>query len=78
MTTQFDFRQWLTTKPDDEFYEYMDTKGNCAVGQYMAARGIKWDIMTYVKIAQEVCKHPNHNELRGGTFGELKKALELV
>ncbi len=74
----YDFRAWLKTKPDDEKYNFSDCTGNCAMGQYMAARGMVWDISHYnALVASEL---GNANALAySETFGELKaKVLESV
>ena len=79
MTVKFDFQAWLKTKPDDEPYNYYDSCGNCAVGQFMTSRGEEWNYARYSQIASEVCGG-YHTALRESeTFGALKqRILETV
>lgn len=37
-----DFIGWLETQNPAQHYDFRDNCGNCLVGQYMKARGIKW------------------------------------
>ena len=37
-----DFIGWLETKDPNETYDYHNKCGDCCIGQYMAARGIRW------------------------------------
>lgn len=39
-----DFIGWLETKDPDRKYDFTCNKGECLVGQYMAARGIEWNL----------------------------------
>lgn len=79
--TRFDFNAWLDTKPDDEKYNYMNVCGGCAVGQFMLARGEKWDMKKYAEYARDICAPErayvaSHFPLAScDTFGELKAAL---
>jgi hypothetical protein len=79
----YDFKAWLETKNPNEEYNFGDCHGDCAYGQYMAARGHTWHIQRYVE---------GVNETLGGdqevlnsqpqTFGALlwrvKKVLEAA
>lgn len=77
----FDFRAWLKIQPDDVHYNFMNTTGECAIGKCMKAHGEKWDIDTYQQhVRREFDEDPKgHSALvNSSSFGELKRALELV
>ena len=76
----YDFRAWLNVQPDDKEYKFHDCTGNCAMGQYMASRGEKWDFQVYndhIAKAGEASKVVNALS-SSKTFGELKRAMETV
>ena len=75
----YDFKQWLNVQPDDKTYNFMNCTGQCAMGQYMASRGEAWDMRRYADLVIENFPHGNVLPLsQSRTFGELKKAMELV
>ena len=76
----YDFKQWLNVQPDDKAYNFMDCTGKCAMGQYMASRGEKWDMEVYADhVAREFPSVLEGQALsQSGTFGELKRKLETV
>ena len=42
-----DFIAWLRTKEPTQEYDFWNCAGECAVGQYMAAKRIPWSINAY-------------------------------
>ena len=74
----YDFRAWLNTQPDDKTYNFMDCTGKCAMGQYMASRGEAWDMKRYADLVTQEFNNEISPLSQSKTFGELKKAMELV
>lgn len=60
------FIAWLETKNPDESYSYMNCRGACLVGQYMAHHGVVWSSAGFDEFAD-----PFNNIAASGpyTFG---------
>ena len=48
-----DFISWLETKPSNEPYNFFNPCGECAMGQYMAARGVEWNGPNYLRLCHQ-------------------------
>lgn len=49
-----DFISWLGGFPPERRYDFAACKGECLMGQYMAARGIKWGHGDYTPSCRQV------------------------
>lgn len=84
MTKLQEFTAFAGTKPANEKYNYMDCNGGCAVGQWMRATGVAWDINVYSALVQEMLGP--HSEYRAvsaplsqsETWGDLHDNLKVL
>lgn len=73
-----DFIAWLRTKDPAETYNFMDYHGECAVGQYMAARGREWRGLNYGATCRELGIDPCDSQVLctgSQTFGALLQRM---
>ena len=77
----YDFKAWLETKDPNEAYQFVNCRGNCLMGQYMASKGQSWDTTVYTQYLTDVLG--GHStvlsvapETFGGALERVKKVLE--
>lgn len=72
-----DFIAWLETHDPAEEYDYMNCKGACLMGQWLAQCGFAWDHDLWA--ADRLWPIRKHSTGKGKTFGDaLRRARAAV
>jgi hypothetical protein len=80
MSKAYDFKAWLETNDAAKTYNFLDSRGQCLVGQYMASKGEEWDFYRYVEYVTDVLGSSNTLVLQSEpqTFGGALDRLNKV
>lgn len=73
------FAEFASRKPADEHYNFMNCTGGCAIGQWMASTGQKWDMDIYQDLIREMFgeRPEEHSVLvQSDNWGALSKGLK--
>lgn len=79
--SRISFISWLETKDPKQRYDFLDCRGACLMGQYMAYLGHEWNGIIYEVFCAKVLGEHYRTVLEGKpqTFGgALRRARELV